>query len=258
MLRDIAHSPREGLDQAWEDIRRHSERPAPALDALPSPQWEQRLHELLGARWPCPELTAFEPVWEAIQAALRRGGLETGRGAYGGWDDGDPGLARSVWCITSHLRPLEVVETGVARGITSRTVLERLQQNGGGRLWSIDLPARNHPSWAGEIGYAVPPGLRSSWTLIEGSSRRKLPALLKRLGTIDLFVHDSLHSERNMRFELSRAWRAVRPGGAAVIDDVHMNSGFHRWLADAPDAEAVICLPDDGQALFAAVVRRPR
>jgi hypothetical protein len=211
---------------------------------------------MLGVPWPCKELAGFEPEWESIQTTLRSGGLQTGRGAYGGWDDGDRGLARAVWCLTSHLSPLAVVETGVARGITSRVVLERIRQNGDGRLWSIDLPAVNHPGFAGEIGYAVPPEIRDPWTLIEGSSRHKLSPLLKTLGTIDLFVHDSLHSERNMRFELSRAWPALRVGGAAVVDDVHMNAGFHTWLDGAADARAVICLPDDGQALFAVVVKK--
>jgi hypothetical protein len=210
----------------------------------------------MGVPWPCAELAGFEPAWEGVQATLRSGGLQAGRGAYGGWDDGDRGLARAVWCITSHLAPQAVVETGVARGITSRVVLERLLRNGGGRLWSIDLPAVNHPGWAGEIGFVVPPEIRGPWTLIEGSSRRKLPALLKRLGAIDVFVHDSLHSERNMRFELGRAWPALRPGGAAVVDDVHMNAGFHTWLDETTGAEAVICLPDDGQALFAVVVKK--
>jgi Methyltransferase domain len=50
-----------------------------------------------------------------------------------------------------------------------------------------------------------------------------LPGLLSRLGRIDLFVHDSRHSEYNVRFELDRAWAALRPGGALVVDDIDLN-----------------------------------
>jgi hypothetical protein len=50
--------------------------------------------------------------------------------------------------------------------------------------------------------------------------------LLSRLGQIDLFIHDSLHSERNVRFELDRAWAALTPNGALVVDDVDANWGF--------------------------------
>ena len=71
-----------------------------------------------------------------------------------------------------------------------------------------------------------------------------------------MFVHDSLHSERNIRFELAQAWRFVRPGGAVVVDDVHMNAGFDTWLNRTPDARAVLCLPDDRAALFAVAVKQ--
>lgn len=62
------------------------------------------------------------------------------RGAFGGWDDGDARLGRLAWCLTRHLRPEFVVETGVARGLTTRVILEAMDRNGRGRLWSIDLP----------------------------------------------------------------------------------------------------------------------
>jgi hypothetical protein len=42
-------------------------------------------------------------------------GLTLGRGAFAGWGDGEPGLVRSVWCLSRHLRPAKIVETGVAR-----------------------------------------------------------------------------------------------------------------------------------------------
>jgi predicted O-methyltransferase YrrM len=255
IARSVAHDPREGVREAWEDLCRRWEDPAPGSEESPSPQWEQWLHQCLGAPWPCSEVAAAGAVWDDIQERLRESGLRSGRGAYGGWDDGDPALARAVWCLAAHLRPRHVVETGVARGITSRMVLERLQRNGEGALWSIDLPALSHREWSGELGVAVPAELRDRWTLIGGSSRQRLRGVLKRLGAIDLFVHDSLHSERNIRFELERAWPAVRSGGAVVVDDVHMNAAFHRWLARTPNARGIVCRADDGQALFAIAIR---
>jgi hypothetical protein len=258
LARALWRDPRAGLQEAWEDFCRHRERPAPVSEGLPAPDWERRLHELLGMPWPCPQASAFEPIWQDTQAALREGGLQAGRGAYGGWDDGDPGLARAVWCITAHLRPQRAVETGVARGITSRTILEGLARNGDGELWSIDLAPLHRSDLDAEIGFVVPAGRRDRWTLIEGSSRHRLPGLLRRLGGIDLFVHDSLHSERNIRFELEHAWPFVRAGGAVVVDDVHMNAGFHAWLARTPDAQSILCMPDDGAALFAVAVKQSR
>ena len=256
LARALRRDPRAGLEDAWEDICRHRERSAPAVAGASSPDWERQLHELLGARWPCEHESAFEPEWRDIQATLRQGGLAAGRGAYGGWDDGDSGLARATWCLTAHLHARRTIETGVGRGITTRAILDSLAGNGEGRLWSIDLPPLQRSDLDAQIGFVVPVERRDRWTLIEGSSRRKLPGLLKRLGGVDLFVHDSLHSERNIRFELEHAWPFVRPGGAVVVDDVHMNAGFHVWLDRAPDARSIICVPDDGAALFAVAVKR--
>jgi hypothetical protein len=215
------------------------------------------MHELLGLRWPCDELAGAERVQTHVSDALRESGVATGRGAYAGWDDGDPAIVRAAWCLTRHLRPSRVVETGVGRGVTSRTLLEGLALNGKGRLWSIDLPPLLRPELLEEVALVVPPERRTQWTLVRGSSRHRLPALLDGLGTIDLFVHDSLHTERNMRFEMERAWAALRVGGAMLLDDVHRNGALHRWCMCTPEARSVTALADDEQAQFAIVVKEP-
>ena len=79
-------------------------------------------------------------------------------------------------------------------------------------MWSIDLAPLHRSDLDVEIGFVVPLERRDRWTLIEGSSRRKLPSLLEHLGTVDLFVHDSLHSERNIRFELEHVSALRAPG----------------------------------------------
>ena len=124
--------------------------------------------------------------------------------------------------------PKKIVETGVAHGVTSRFILEALNRNGDGHLWSIDLPPVERV-WREQVGAAVGDAYKDRWSYIEGSSRRRLPDLLSRLGEIDLFIHDSLHSERNVRFELDRAWAAITPNGAIVVDDVDANWGFQSF-----------------------------
>jgi len=63
-------------------------------------------------------------------------------------------LVRAIWCLTRHLRPKTVVETGVAHGVTSRCILEALTRSGDGRLWSIDLPPLER-DWRKQVGMAV-------------------------------------------------------------------------------------------------------
>lgn len=249
--------PVEGLDRTLIRARRLvgvAERVAPPHQ--PDPDWEQHLHEQLGSEWPCAAAAEVAVVLRDARDDLVARGLTVGRGAYGGWDDADPVLARAVWCLTAHLGATRVVETGVARGITSRVILERLQRNGAGRLWSIDLPPLD-PSLHGQIGAAVPERARQRWTYVAGTSRRRLPRLLDALGTIDLFVHDSLHTSRNLRFELERAWSALRGGGAIVADDVERNPAFFEFGRTVAGAVALVAAADDGHAEI-GILLKPR
>jgi hypothetical protein len=147
-----------------------------------------------------------------------------------------------------------LVETGVAHGVTSRIMLEALEQNGAGHLWSIDLPPLERP-WREQVGMAVPKKLAARWTYIEGTSRLHLPALLAHLRGLDLFVHDSLHSEHNVRFELEHAWPHLNGGGALVVDDVDANNAFFKFTQRGAGAGRAVLIaeaepvrPDTGRA----------
>ena len=125
-------------------------------------------------------------------------------------------------------------------GVTSRFILEALERNGIGHLWSIDLPPIE-PVRQDEIGVAVPDRFRSRWSYIRGTSKQRLPGVISKLGQIDLFIHDSLHSEQNVRFEIDRAFVALRPGGAIVVDDIDANWGFRSFTQAFADQQSMIC-----------------
>jgi Methyltransferase domain len=253
-VRLTLQEPGDGFDRAFGRVRRlltGADSTGCAYEA--DPQWEQHLHERLGHPWPCEATDEFDTLWSQVTGSLEQQGLSVGRGTYGGWDDGDRGLARVVWCLTRHLPAATVVETGVARGITSRVILEALERNGGGRLCSIDLPALD-TSFHSEIGAAVPSELRANWTYVNGTSRSRLPALLEELGEIDLFVHDSSHTARNLRFELERAWGTLRRG-AAVADDIERNDAFGKFTRSRPEVPSFVAAADDSGAQFGIVLK---
>lgn len=140
--------------------------------------------------------------------------------------DADTSLARFCYAICRVMKPSVVIETGVASGITTTFVLAALEANGGeGRLWSVDLPPLAVDASL-HVGAVVPQGLRQRWKLRFGSSKTILPKVLAETGTVDVFVHDSLHTRRNMLRELGMAWPRLRGGGVLVADDVSMNTAF--------------------------------
>lgn len=240
MLLAVTTDPAEIWTRGVEKLCERREWRQPKCHYSPVLDWDRQLHAQLGLPWPCTTCAEIGELWPRIIDSLTKAGLHVGPLSFGPWNDGDAGLVRSVWCLTRHLRPEHVVETGVAHGLTSRFILEAMARNDHGHLWSIDLPPLDR-ALRQQVGMAVSPDVSDRWTYIGGSSRRRLPGLLSQLGQIDLFVHDSLHSERNVRFELDRAWAALRPGGAVVIDDIDANWGFDSFNKTFPGQPHFAC-----------------
>jgi predicted O-methyltransferase YrrM len=239
--RAVITNPAEYVTRAISAVRELPERNRPACPYVVDSKWEEELHEYHGRETWFNRVDELKGLWEEVFATLAARGVAAGPMSYLGWNDGDPEFVRAIWCLALHLRAQRVVETGVAHGVTSRFLLEALSRNGGGHLWSIDLPPPAHPELHWHIGIAVDPQSREHWTYVAGSSRRRLAPLLKRIGTIDLFIHDSAHTASNVLFEMSHAWAALRPGGAIVVDDIDANWGFQRFCETMPLAKAWVC-----------------
>jgi methyltransferase family protein len=249
--------PFEGAERARERLAELRPRLRRGAQVESQYKWEAELQALRTDPPPCRDEDGFVLAWSKSLRALAAQGVEVGRGAYCGWDDADPRLARATWDLVRYLRPLKVVETGVARGLTTSIVLQALEINGVGELFSVDLPPSiDRHRFTDQTAAAVPDGLKGRWTLVRGSSRRRLPGLLETLGSIDLFIHDSLHSHRNMSFELAAAWRALAPGGFLLADDVHRNSAFVQCAGRVRPARAFCCPSDDGQGMF-GIIQKP-
>jgi hypothetical protein len=236
----VASDPLESWIRFREQFSAHREGVTPSGLYEVDEYWESRLFRLLGLSSLTEMTSEFWQLWPKVIEELNAKGVKSGPQSFKGWNDGDAALVRAIWCLIRHLRPENVVETGVAHGVTSRFILEALERNGRGHLWSIDR-APIEPEWQKQIGIAVDNRLRHRWTYLSGSSRRRLPALLSQLGQIDLFVHDSLHSERNVRFEIDRAWAALRHGGAIVVDDIDVNRGFQSFTKSFSGHHSLVC-----------------
>jgi hypothetical protein len=217
--------------------------------------WEEKLHRLLGAPWPCPQAQELDNVMADVRARLAAAGIGIGRDSYGWYADADSLVGRCVWCTVVHLRPEVVIETGVAHGITSRIVLEALAQNDRGHLWSIDLPFPFDRRLHVETGLAVTDACRSRWSYLEGASRQRLPRLVGEVGHIEMFIHDSLHTARNTAFEMEQAARGMQAGGVMVVDDIKMHRGFAVFAARHPEWRTIVCRHADEIGMFGIAIK---
>jgi hypothetical protein len=162
-------------------------------------------------------------------------------------------LARALYLVCRLLRPATVVETGVAYGLSSAFILAALDVNQQGTLSSIDLPPLGGDATRLQ-GVLIPKRLRNRWTLYSGTSRRLLPGLLagKR---VDLFVHDSLHTYRTMRWEFQTAWPHIPSGGALIADDIEGNRAYEEVLAQRPAFSCVVRQALKPSALFGIAIK---
>jgi hypothetical protein len=193
----------------------------------------------------CEELESLWPVIDAAHEDWARatGAIEV-RGHPASFANLSPVSSRRLYALLRKLRPEVLVETGVCNGVSSAVILHALHANGRGRLHSVDFPEyAGTPSadhWRGkggavvpadqEPGWLVPKQLRGRWDLRLGRSQVVLPPLLRELGQIGFFMHDSEHSYECMRFEIDLASEHLAPGAPLVVDDANWSSAFDEFV----------------------------
>lgn len=160
-----------------------------------------------------------------------------------------------LYTLAERLHCVRAIETGVAFGWSSFALLHSLAKRGG-RLISTDMPypLRENDAF---VGCVVPSRLRRHWTLLRAPDRDALPTALRRLAPIDLCHYDSDKSTAGRRWAYPRLWRALRPGGLFVTDDVQDNLGFAEFCASVGLAPLVARVRDGAGFKFAGILLKP-
>ncbi len=146
--------------------------------------------------------------------------------------------ASKYYAIFRSLKPGVTIETGVCNGVSTFALLFAMEENGSGKLISVDYPfhgdgdiERYKKETTNQFGGSTVPAdkqpgwfidekLQKRWTLVLGKSQVELPKLRTEYDTIDMFVHDSEHTLPCMLFEFELAWNWLRDGGVLLSDDI--------------------------------------
>ncbi|MHB8565684.1 MAG: class I SAM-dependent methyltransferase [Nitrososphaerales archaeon] len=147
------------------------------------------------------------------------------------------------YALCRYFRPEVVVETGVFHGVSSAFILQALNDNNLGHLYSIDLPNVSYPLSKGEIvteflpndkktGYVIPLAIRDRWTIILGDAKQELPKILNSLPYVDIFVHDSEFTFSHEYMEYELACKKLRTGGMLVGNGVDVTRAFQKFCSD--------------------------
>ena len=147
-----------------------------------------------------------------------------------------------IYNLIRNTKPNVIIETGVLHGLTSAWILNAINDNGSGKLISIDLPRRDWKKYFGDKnfgpggqaefeienekpGWIIPDYLRKNWEFYQGSSEEHLPTIIKKYNKVDLFIHDSDHSYNVMSYEcdlISNNYKNID----IIIDDHYCNQYY--------------------------------
>jgi predicted O-methyltransferase YrrM len=135
--------------------------------------------------------------------------------------------AELLYLCVRTVKPALVVETGVGAGFSTAHILQGLERNNNGKLYSIDFFKEDE-----KCGWIIPSDLKNRWELIRGLSSQVLNPLLEQLGSIDVFIHDSDHSYENMMAEFRTVWPLLKSGGMLLAHDVGRNDAFFAFCRE--------------------------
>lgn len=150
------------------------------------------------------------------------------------------GQGRILYAAVRALRPSQIIETGVAEGVSSSYIGAALVDNGVGVIHSLELPPDHVPdhsaledgavyAWQHRgVAFLVPLEIRTAlgdrWDIRLGDVRETLPKLLAELDGVDLFFHDDLHLPSHMLWEYELVWPRIPSTGLLLSDDA--NAGW--------------------------------
>lgn len=163
------------------------------------------------------------------------------------------GFLEICYSLIRLMKPIVVLETGVAHGWTSASILAALEKNTKGHLYSVDLPAFVPGSikWSGGI---VPERLKSRWTLSLGSQAKLLPGILSTISRIDFFHYDSDKTYQGMISTFRMIWPKLSSKGLLVSDDLD-NDAFFDFAESVYLDPVILIKPIDGKRV--GILRHP-
>lgn len=126
-----------------------------------------------------------------------------------------PSLAKFLYIAIRLTKPFKVIETGVAAGASTNTLLTAIQNNSSGSLTSIDITPR--------VGELVDQNLRVLWdfqVINPNKAEEEFLSVLMANREAKFFLHDSDHSLDWQIIELSAVRRVLGDCDIVAFDDV--------------------------------------
>ncbi len=143
---------------------------------------------------------------------------------------GGAGDIELIYAATHLSKANFVIETGVAYGWSSLSILAAFNNSCSPLLVSIDMP---YPKMDNEdyVGIVIPSFLKEYWHLIRKPDRKGIISGLKMFDQpIDLCHYDSDKSYYGRSYAYPLLWNSLKEGGIFISDDIQDNFAFKDFV----------------------------
>lgn len=144
----------------------------------------------------------------------------TRAGAWARYSDTDVYYGRRLgwYALVRAVRPALVVETGTEKGLGSLVVAAALLRNRTGRLVTIDVHS--------DTGFLIQEPYSAVVDRRIGDSLNVLAGLNM---SVDMFIHDSLHTREHELSEYRTVERWLSPNALVLSDNAHATDALPSW-----------------------------
>ena len=132
--------------------------------------------------------------------------------------------------LVSYFKPKNIVETGVAAGVSSHAILKAIEDNKIGHLYSSDLPIMRLENPVKIVGALVDEKLRVNWSLFLKGDKENLKLIQSKINKIDLIHYDSEKRYHGREFVFNQLDKLIDTNSIIVMDDIQDNSFFYDYL----------------------------
>jgi len=146
------------------------------------------------------------------------------------FDLGGSAQIELIYFLTRYLKPKIVFETGVAAGFSSASILEALNKNDFGILYSSDFPYFRLPDPISLIGVVVPEKIKKRWKLYTKGDSKNVSDIKKIITEINLFHYDSDKSYFARKKTFDSLSNYFSNNCFIVMDDVDDNTFFYDFV----------------------------
>ena len=135
-----------------------------------------------------------------------------------------------IYFLVRCYQPEKIIETGVAAGCSSETILQAIKKNNKGFLYSSELPYFKIDKPEKFIGFVVSNELKNLWKLDIRGDHYALDEFINICSKIDFFHYDSDKSFRGRDFVMRKISKHFNPNATVIMDDINDNLFFKNFV----------------------------